>query len=393
MRFEGLSSEDAGFAAVRTTTPSGNGRAGLSYPGLTPSQLLDGDSVVIGLRQNGADRSNLALANAGTSGTIRLKVYIVKGDGSEAVYLDPDYELGPGQWTQIGGVLTAPNPDYADGWIFIERTSGTEPYTAYAVFNDNITNDGSYVPAVPADTVDAFGTVPVLVESGTFQSELVVANLSDEPGYAFLEYTESNAAPGESTGLFYVELASLEQAIFPDIIEELRGSGATIGPRGPTLRRRSRGRLLERHLPPRRPLRGPDRARPRRAAGSTASSTRASRAASPPSTPGSSASSRTRRRDRTSPSSTPASSTSRFASASRSTTAPRAEGLRGDDRTSRAGQWFQKNAILGGVANGYVHLTVVEGFDAFFAYGVVNDGATSTSGTNDGSYVPMIVVQ
>ena len=57
------------------------------------------------------------------------------------------------------------------------------------------------------------------------------------------------------------------------------------------------------------------------------------------------------------------------------------------------GQWFQKNTVLGGVANGYVHLTVVEGSDTFFAYGVVNDGATSTSGTNDGSYVPMTVVQ
>ena len=57
------------------------------------------------------------------------------------------------------------------------------------------------------------------------------------------------------------------------------------------------------------------------------------------------------------------------------------------------GEWFQKDSVLGGIANGYVHLTVVEGLDAFFAYGVVNDGATSSSGTNDGSYVPMVVVQ
>lgn len=391
--FEGLSSEDAGFAAVRTTTPSGNGRAGLSYSGLTPSQLLDGDSVVIGLRQNGADRSNLALANAGTSGTIHLKVYIVKGDGSAAVYLTPDYELGPGQWTQIGGVLTAPDPDYADGWIFIERTSGTEPYTAYAVFNDNATNDGSYVPAVLAETVDAFGTVPVLVESGTFKSELVVANLSDEPGYAFLEYTESNAAPGESTGLFYVELASLEQAVFPDIIEALRGSGATIGPRGPTYA----GALSVAYSSDTSLLVGLSGARTGAPApgggqyGLFYTSLSGGESAVDAWVFGLQQS-------------TAARSNLAIVNAGVFNESIRVRlevwnGATGQKVSEEMlgplapGQWLQKNAVLGNVANGYVHLTVVEGFDAFFAYGVVNDGATSSSGTNDGSYVPMVVVQ
>ena len=81
--------------------------------------------------------------------------------------------------------------------------------------------------------MDAFGTVPVLVETPTFRSELVVSNLSEDPGYVFLEYIESLAGGGESTGLFYVELNPLEQAIFPDIIDRLRVAGATIGPRGP----------------------------------------------------------------------------------------------------------------------------------------------------------------
>ena len=391
VRFEGLSSEDAGYAVVRTTTPSGNGRAGLSYPGLTPSQLLNGESVIVGLRQDAADRSNLALANAGTGGTIRLKVNIVKGDGTEYKYIDPDIELGPGQWTQIGRILELAG--YVDGWILIEQTSGTEPYTAYAVFNDNITQDGSYVPAVPTETVDAFGTVPVLVETSTFRSELVVSNLSEEPGYAFLEYVESLAGAGDSTGLFYVELNPFEQAIFPDILQELRTAGATIGPRGGGYA----GALSVAYASDTSLLVGLSGARTGAPApiggqyGLFYTSLAGAESAVDAWVFGLQQNSAAR-------------SNLAIVNAGVFNEPIRvrlevwngATGQKVSEETIgplAPGQWLQKNAILGGVTNGYVHLTVVEGFDAFFAYGVVNDGATSSSGTNDGSYVPMVVVQ
>ena len=389
VRFEGLSSEDAGYAGVRTTTPSANGRAGLSYPGLTPSQLLDGDSVLVGLREGSADRSNLALANAGTSGTITLRVYIVKGDGTEAVYDDVD--LGPGQWTQFGSILGAAG--YSDGWILLERTSGTEPYTAYAVFNDNTTNDGSYVPAVPADDVDAFGTVPVLVETSRFQSELVVSNLSDEAGYAFLEYFESLSGSGDSTGLFYVELGPLEQAIFPDVLQELRGAGATIGPRGANYA----GALQVAYASDTSLLVGLSGARTGAPApiggqyGLYYTGLGGLQSAVDAWVFGLQQSSSAR-------------SNLAIVNAGLFNEPIRVRlevynGATGQKVSEEVldplepGQWVQKNAVLGGVANGYVHLTVVDGFDAFYAYGVVNDGATSTSGTNDGSYVPMTVSQ
>jgi PKD repeat protein len=393
VRFEGLSSEDAGFAGVRTTTPSGNGRAGLSYAGLTPGQLLEGDSVLVGLREDFADRTNIALANAGTSGTIRLKVYIVKGDGTEAVFIDPDIELGPGQWRQLNQILTLPTPDYADGWVLIQRTSGTEPYTAYAVFNDNATNDGSYVPAVPDESVDSFGTVPVLVESTTFRSELTVANLSEEPGYAFLEYMESAAAAGESTGLFYVELASGEQAIFPDIIQELRAVGATVGPRGATYA----GALSVAYSSDTSLLVGLSGARTGAPApgggqyGLFYTSLSGSESAVDAWVFGLQQNSLVR-----------SNLAIVNAGVSNDPILVRLQvfnGATGQKVTERTigplvpGQWKQENNVLGSVANGYVHLTVIGGNDAFFAYGVVNDGATSSSGTNDGSYVPMTVTQ
>ena len=389
VRFEGLSSEDAGYAVVRTTTPSGNGRAGLSYPGLTPSQLLNGESVIVGLRQNFDDRSNLALANAGTSGTIRLRVNIVKGDGTEYKYIDPDVELGPGQWTQIGRILEL--AEYTDGWILIEQTSGTEPYTAYAVFNDNVTQDGSYVPAVPTETVDAFGTVPVLVETSTFQSELVVSNLSKEPGYAFLEYVESLAGSGESTGLFYVELNPFEQAIFPDVIQELRAAGATIGPRGGGYA----GALSVAYASDTSLLVGLSGARTGAPApiggqyGLFYTSLAGAESAVDAWLFG-----------------------LQQNSAARSNLAIVNAGLFNEAITVRVevfdgttgqrvsettvgplapGQWKQVDGVLGSTTNGYVHMTVVSGFDAFYAYATIVDGKDRDSGTNDGSYVPMVV--
>ena len=235
--------------------------------------------------------------------------------------------------------------------------------------------------------------MPVLVETPTFRSELVLSNLSDEPGYAFLEYFESAAAPGTSTGLFYVELAPLEQAVFPDVVDVLRQSGATIGPRGATYA----GALDVAYSSDTSLLAGLSGAR--------------TGAPAPiggqyglfyPGLPGGESavdawvfglqqSSQAR-------------SNLAIVNAGifndpirvRLEVFDGATGQRTSERTIgplAPGQWHQENGVLGGVANGYVHLTVVSGSDAFLAYGVVNDGASAASGTNDGSYVPMVVTQ
>ena len=52
--------------------------------------------------------------------------------------------------------------------------------------------------------------------------------------------------------------------------------------------------------------------------------------------------------------------------------------------------WLQLNDVLQayGVSNGFVRVVTTAGTDHFIAYGVVNDGATPTSGgTNDGSFL------
>ena len=59
--------------------------------------------------------------------------------------------------------------------------------------------------------------------------------------------------------------------------------------------------------------------------------------------------------------------------------------------TLAPGQWMQLSGFLGaqGVANGWVRVTRTAGTAPWIAYGVVNDGGAPGHRTGDGAYVPM----
>ena len=67
------------------------------------------------------------------------------------------------------------------GYVKVERVEGTAPFYAYGVINDQSNSDGSFV--FPATASSLMGTVrqtlPVIVETGVFTSELMVTNFSD----------------------------------------------------------------------------------------------------------------------------------------------------------------------------------------------------------------------
>ena len=79
--FTNLPAKAIVFVGARTTALSGPGRAGLSYPAPAAEKLFDGRVAVYGLRETAAERTNLALENAGTSGPIDLRVTLVSGAG------------------------------------------------------------------------------------------------------------------------------------------------------------------------------------------------------------------------------------------------------------------------------------------------------------------------
>ena len=94
--FTGLSSADAGAVTVRTTTALPGGRAGLSYPAFGAG--IGGAAYLCGLRQDAADRSNVALLNAGGPGAgnvvLRLTAFS-GGSAAPATHVLPDVTLAP----------------------------------------------------------------------------------------------------------------------------------------------------------------------------------------------------------------------------------------------------------------------------------------------------------
>jgi hypothetical protein len=387
--FTGLSSADSAYAGTRTTTPSGTGRAGVAVPSVDATEAFVSTSFVYGLRASTTDRSSLALVNADTLAAVTLRVTLTSGtDGTSAV-LSPDTTLGPGQWTQIGNVLTSSG--FASGYARIDIVTGNGPYLAYGVFNDNATNDGSFVPAELAALPAEARLVPVLVESPTFQSELVLTNPTAAPATATLAYVESASPQEGAGGTLSLSFGPGEQKILPGAIDFLRQRGIALGPRGSAT---FAGSLLV-------------------SFGGGASRAFAGARTSAPAPggggyglfyagPGTSAAA--------------GSDTWVFGlqqnSSSRSNLALAAFPAGGavtlrvdvyDGATGllagsaplvalAPGGWAQLNAVLAPfrVATGYAHVVRIDGSCPFLAYGVVNDGASPSSGTtNDGSFVAM----
>ena len=182
--FSNLSSPSDAAVTVRVATPveEGSGRAGLAFPGLNPDGLLTGPAFITGLRQNRQDRSNLAVQNADVGGeeSITLKVTVYSGDPQAPGSLVlPDLSLPPGGFHQYNGILNEAGFD--NGYVKVERVSGTAAYYAYGVINDNFNSDGSFVfPVTESSLVGKRGqTLPVIVETRDFTSELTVTNFSD----------------------------------------------------------------------------------------------------------------------------------------------------------------------------------------------------------------------
>ena len=170
-------------ATVRTTTAVAGGRAGLAYSSLRPSMLLNGPVTLVGLRQNATDRSNVALQHAGTpiEGDITLRLTVFAGDrtGAKGSWLET---LSPGEFRQITEILARDGVNLGQGFVRVERVAGVGSYYAYAVINDQVTSDGSFIwprPDEGADGESGF-LLPVVVETSAFSTELMMANWSNE---------------------------------------------------------------------------------------------------------------------------------------------------------------------------------------------------------------------
>ena len=227
--FSNLSSPSDAAVTVRVSTPveEERGRAGLAFMGLNPDGLLTGSAFITGLRQNSQDRSNVAVQNAGiaSDGSITLRVTVFSGDPAATVrsMILPDLlTLDLGEFHQYNRILKMAGFD--NGYVKVERVSGTAPFYAYGVVNDNFNSDGSFVfPVLQGSLEGKSGqTLPVIIESGNFTSELTVTNFSSVAKKVDFRFVADAVKTDDGTAGFSMELKAGEQRILSRIVDWLR---------------------------------------------------------------------------------------------------------------------------------------------------------------------------
>jgi hypothetical protein len=225
--FSNLSSPSDAAVTVRVATPveQGSGRAGLAFPGLNPDGLLTGPVFITGLRQSTQDRSNVAIQNAGGAGDgeITLKVTVYSGDPEEpGNWVLPDRSLPPGGFYQFNRILN--DAGFDNGYVKVERVQGTAPFYAYGVINDNFNSDGSFVFPVREDSLAGKRgqTLPVIIETRDFASELTVTNFSPSPKQVDFHFVAEAVESDDDTASFSLELEAGEQRILPRIVDWMR---------------------------------------------------------------------------------------------------------------------------------------------------------------------------
>ena len=214
--------------SVRTTTPVPQGRAGLAYPGVPEQRGFQEPVYLAGLRQTPQDRSNLAIQNMGApeESPITLRTTVFSGDpNGPAPRILEDMELGPGGFHQYSGVLGS----LANGFVRVEKTSGEAPFYAYGVINDQANSDGSFVLPVTAGSLAGTTgqTLPVIVESGAFTSELTATNFSEQARTVSFAFVSEGVDTSDRTARFSMSLEAGEQQITPNLVNEMRRQGVS----------------------------------------------------------------------------------------------------------------------------------------------------------------------
>ncbi len=227
--FGGLAAARDAAVLVRTTTPvppaAPVGAAGLSYAGVRLEDLPSGPVFLGGLRSDASDRSNVAVQNAGAAGDgdATLRVTLVSGGASPGTTVATEtVTLAPGGFFQLAV------PDGFVGTARVERIAGSAPFYTYGVVNDNANSDGSFVAPV---TVASLGgseriTLPVVVETAVFSTEVVVSNASDAARRVHLTlHTEELGDDGAGMTL---DVPAGGQVSIPGFVAALRARGVQV---------------------------------------------------------------------------------------------------------------------------------------------------------------------
>lgn len=255
LRTQGLTIEETGAAAgtlrvtfpgvydydaavlVRTTTavpPEVTppvGRAGLAYLGVKTAELMLEPAWLLGLRATVADRTNIALQNAGVEadGDIRLRATWYSASGVAGA-TPVERTISPGGWTQFD--LAALEPTATEGYVKVELVEGRVPWYAYGVVNDRKNSDGSFIAPLADAVIRAREALvlPVAVEAGPYTTEIILDNVAAAAKTARLKWVADGLASGSVTVEY--PIAAGAQLVVPDWVQALRTAGMPIPDKG-----------------------------------------------------------------------------------------------------------------------------------------------------------------
>jgi hypothetical protein len=231
--FTNLHAASDAAITVRTTTPVPTdvptGRAGLAYSGVPPLGLLNAGTTAFlcGLKQNALDRTNVAVQNAGApgAGDVVLRVTFVPSLGTPSP--DQFVTLSPGGFKQYA--LTDLNPSAADGFVRVSVSTGTAPFYAYAVVNDQVNSDGSFIAPMKSGTGASVAVVlmPTVVEAGVYSTEVVLTNLGAGGLSGVLTFASASLTAPNNVVTLPVSLSPYEQRTYPSFVQALRVAGVS----------------------------------------------------------------------------------------------------------------------------------------------------------------------
>lgn len=223
IRVVGGSTDD--IAVTTRVLALGAAKGGVSFAERPLGSGVSASAVVGWLRETGGDRSNLAVLNLGgeKEGEVVVRVTLVPAGGGGPFVL-PVVRLGPGALHQWNRVLALGGMNA--GWALVERVSGTAPFFAYGVVNDEGTGDGSFVPGFETGrTPLASWAIPAMVESGRYSSALVVTNTTADTRAVALRLVADTVTTADQTARLRLEVPPFGQLFLPDFVEELRRRG------------------------------------------------------------------------------------------------------------------------------------------------------------------------
>ena len=104
---------------------------------------------------------------------------------------------------------------------------GRASFYAYGVINDQANSDGSFIFPVAASSLEgtAGQTLPVIVETSEFTSELTVTNFSEEPRRLDFQFVAEGIEADDKTAAFSMRLGAGRQEIIAEVVDELRQRG------------------------------------------------------------------------------------------------------------------------------------------------------------------------